>query len=160
MSRSPKADVVEMLNAALACELVSMRRFLHHHLTARCADALAAANAFLLCFGEQAALARRLVARIGQLSGRAEYGAAGLVAGKPMDETVLLPLPEMLRQDLAEARAAGLRYGRWIAGALELDATTRQLLESVREVRRRQEARLHGLHGLLAARRGPLPAAG
>lgn len=73
------ADIVRLLNGALATELVCVLRYKRHHFTATGLNAPAVAAEFMVHANEEAGHADRLAARIVQLGGEPDFSPEGLL---------------------------------------------------------------------------------
>ena len=122
--------VIDVLNEALVAELVCVRRYKQHHVTADRIAAKEVAQEFLEHAGEEQQHADWIARRIVQLGGSPTRGAAGLAASCS-EHAGQASLPDMLREDLRAEDIAIESYAdikRWLGND---DFTTRTLIESI-----------------------------
>ncbi|WP_419996981.1 ferritin-like domain-containing protein [Streptomyces boninensis] len=123
--------VIELLNTALATELVCVLRYRQHHFAAKGLDAEPVATEFMEHSQEEQAHADQLAARITQLGGTPEMDPAK-VAGRAHSEYVASDdLTEMIRENLVAERIAIESYTEMINWIGTADPTTRRVLEEV-----------------------------
>jgi bacterioferritin len=125
------ADIVRLLNGALATELVCVLRYKRHHFTATGLNAPAVADEFMAHANEEASHADRLAARIVQLGGEPDFSPDGLLARSHAAYDAALDLKCMLRANLLAERVAVESYRQMIALVADKDPTTRRLLEDI-----------------------------
>ena len=125
------ADIVRLLNGALATELVCVLRYKRHHFTATGLNAPAVAAEFMVHANEEAAHADRLAARIVQLGGEPDFSPEGLLDRSHAGYDAALDLKSMLRANLLAERVAVGLYRQMIALVADKDPTTRRLLEDI-----------------------------
>lgn len=138
--------VVEVLNEALATELVCVLRYKNHYYAATGLHAEPVAAEFLEHATEEQDHADRIAARIAQLGGEPDYDPATLLSRSHSEYTTSDDLLEMVREDLVAERIAIASYAEIIAWLGEKDPTTRRLMESVLE---KEEEHADDLRGLL-----------
>jgi bacterioferritin len=129
-----KADVTrvcEVLNEALATELVCVLRYKRHYFTATGIHAQTVAAEFQQHATEEQQHADWLAERITQLGGSPNFNPVGLVerAHSEYDEKELLI--DMIREDLIAERIAIDSYGEIIRWLGTDDPTTRILMENI-----------------------------
>lgn len=123
--------VVEVLNEALATELVCVLRYRAHYYRASGLAAKSVAQEFDEHANEEEEHAQRIAARITQLHGTANFNPAGLAERSHSDYDSGGTLVEMLEEDLVAERIAIEVYSeivRWIGDA---DPTTRMLIQDI-----------------------------
>lgn len=123
--------VIELLNAALATELVCALRYRQHALVANGIDANPVAAEFLLHSNEELAHADRLARRIVQLGGTPEMDPAKLTARSHAEYVAGDSLKEMIRENLVAERIAIESYREMIQFVGSKDSTTRIMLEGI-----------------------------
>lgn len=126
-----REQVVELLNGALATEMVCVLRYRRHHFTA---DGLAApkiAEEFLVHANEELAHADRLARRIVQLGGRPDYAPDSLLARSHAGYDESTDLKDMMRADLVAERVAIESYSQMIVMMGSRDPATRRLFEDI-----------------------------
>jgi bacterioferritin len=139
--------VIEVLNSALATEIVCVLRYKRHYFTAEGMKALPVAAEFLQHAVEEQDHADRLATRIVQLQGEPDLNPESLVARSHSEYAEGKDLAEMIREDLVAERIAISSYQeivRWLGDA---DSTTRRLFEAILEV---EEEHAEDLSSLLA----------
>ncbi|MFB9886014.1 ferritin-like domain-containing protein [Balneatrix alpica] len=123
--------VVQLLNQALATELVCVLRYRRHHFTAAGMDAVSIADEFLVHANQELAHADRLAERIVQLGGEPDFNPAALLPQAHADYDDSLELTAMIEANLAAERVAVEAYRQMIERVADKDPTTRRLLESI-----------------------------
>jgi bacterioferritin len=124
-------DIVKLLNAALATELVCVLRYKRHHFTARGLASPAVAEEFMVHANEEAAHADRIAERIVQLGGEPDFAPATLLERSHADYDESRDLKAMVRANLVAERVAVETYRQMIQLIGDKDPTTRRLLEQV-----------------------------
>lgn len=125
------AEVVRLLNAALATELVCVLRYKRHHFTASGLSSPAVAAEFMVHANEEAAHADRLAGRIVQLGGEPDFHPNHLLERSHADYDESRELMAMVRANLVAERVAVETYRQMIQLIGEKDPTTRRLLEDI-----------------------------
>ena len=124
-------EIVRLLNAALATELVCVLRYKRHHFTARGLASPAVAEEFMVHASEEAAHADRIAERIVQLGGEPDFAPATLLQRSHADYDESRELKAMVRANLVAERVAVETYRQMIQLIGDKDPTTRRLLEDV-----------------------------
>jgi bacterioferritin len=140
-------DIVQLLNDALATELVCILRYKRHYFTA---DGLASpqiAAEFLEHANEEAAHADKIAKRIVQLGGEPDFAPDGLSARSHADYDASTDLRQMLSANLVAERIAVEAYRQMVDLIGDKDPTTRRMLE---EILRDEEEHADELRDLLA----------
>jgi bacterioferritin len=123
--------VIEVMNEALATEIVCWLRYKRHYFTAQGLNAQAAAAEFLQHANEEAGHADQLALRITQLRGEPNFNPDGLTARSHAEYVEGNTLEEMLREDLVAERIAIESYNEIIRWLGDKDPTTRNLFETI-----------------------------
>lgn len=124
-------DVVQLLNDALATELVCVLRYKRHHFTAKGLAAPAVADEFMVHANEEAAHADRIAERIVQLGGEPDFAPDSLSRRSHADYDQSEELKAMVRANLVAERVAVETYRQMIQLIGDKDPTTRRLLEDI-----------------------------
>jgi len=131
-SSSPwREQIIELLNASLATELVCVLRYKRHHYTASGIDSPAIAAEFMVHAQEEAAHADRIAERIVQLGGEPDFCPARLLERSHADYDESTDLKTMVRANLVAERVAVEVYRQMIALIGDKDPTTRRMLEDI-----------------------------
>lgn len=125
------AIAIELLNTALATELICVLRYRQHALMASGIDAEPVAAEFLVHSNEELAHADLLAKRIVQLGGRPQMDPAGLSARSHAEYVVCDDLKQMILENLVAERIAIDSYRELIHFFGDKDSTTRVLLEGI-----------------------------
>jgi bacterioferritin len=123
--------VIEVLNAALATELVCVLRYRQHHFAAKGLDAEPVAAEFLVHATEEQDHADRLAARIAQLGGTPDMDPDTLTARAHSEYETSENLVEMIRENLVAERVAIASYTEIVGWLGTNDPTTRRLIEDI-----------------------------
>lgn len=123
--------VLELLNEALATELVCVLRYRRHHFMARGIHAKSIADEFLAHSNEEQGHADQLAARIVQLGGAPEFGPDGLSARSHAEYVAGNTLVEMIQEDLVAERIAIDSYRELIQYLGNQDPTTSHMLRAI-----------------------------
>jgi len=123
--------VIQVLNEALATELVCVLRYKRHFYMAEGINSGSVAAEFLQHATEEQGHADQIAARIVQLQGEPDFNPATLVARSHAEYVEGRDLVDMITEDLVAERIAIASYGeivRWIG---DTDITTRRLMEQI-----------------------------
>ena len=123
--------VVDVLNEALATELVCVLRYKRHYYTATGLNAAPVAAEFLQHANEEQVHADQLALRITQLQGEPNFDPAGLSERSHSEYDDSASLLDMVREDLIAERVAIESYSEIIRWLADKDPTTRRLLEDI-----------------------------
>jgi len=123
--------VIDVLNQALATELVCVLRYKRHYFTASGSNAAAAAAEFLQHATEEQGHADQLAARITQLQGKPDFNPETLTTRSHAEYDDSAELQDMIREDLVAERVAIASYTEIINWLGTGDPTSRRLLEEI-----------------------------
>ncbi len=126
-----REQVIAVLNAALATELVCVLRYKNHHFMATGIHAQSVAQEFLEHASEEQAHADSIAGRINQLGGVPNFNPEGLVTRSHSEYHEGTTIEAMLRENLVAERIAIETYAyivRWLG---DDDTTTRRLIEDI-----------------------------
>ena len=129
--RADRQKVVQLLNEALATEVVCVLRYRHNYFVARGLKAKVAAAEFLEHANEELAHADSLCERIVQLGGEPDLNPETLTGRSHAEYRIGKTLVEMIRENLVAERIAIESYREMAQYVGEDDPTTRRLLESI-----------------------------
>jgi bacterioferritin len=125
--------VINVLQEALATELVCILRYKRHYFTASGLQAPAIAAEFLQHATEEEAHADLLAGRIAQLGGAPDFNPDTLTTRSHAQYDESLGLLDMVKEDLVAERVAIASYAEVIQWLGHGDPTTRRMLESILE---------------------------
>ncbi len=131
--RADRQKVIQLLNEALATEIVCVLRYRQNYFAARGLKAKVAATEFLEHANEELAHADSLCERIIQLGGDPDLDPQTITARSHAEYRIGKTLPEMIRENLVAERIAIDSYREMALYVGEEDPTTRRLLESILE---------------------------
>jgi bacterioferritin len=131
--RANREVVINILNEALATELVCVLRYKRHFYMAQGIDSANAAQEFLQHAVEEQGHADQISLRITQLGGAPDYSPASLAERSHSQYVEGKGLADMIREDLVAERIAIESYTEMIRYVGEDDITTRRMLESILE---------------------------
>jgi bacterioferritin len=126
-----REKVVELLNQALATELVCVLRYRHDYFMARGLDSKPAADEFLEHADQELAHADRIAERIVQLGGEPRFEPDGLTSRSHSEYRTGKTLAEAIRENLVAERIAIDSYREMAQFVGENDPTTRRMLEEI-----------------------------
>lgn len=126
-----KAEAVNLLNGALATEIVCVLRYRFHYFMASGIHREGAAAEFIQHSNEELGHADLLAERINQLGGKPEMDPVKIAAASHSEYVEGTSLEDMLREDLVAERIAIQTYREMIDHFGEKDPTTRRLLETI-----------------------------
>jgi len=126
-----RGRVVEVLNEALATELVCYLRYKRHYFMARGIIAEAAAAEFLQHATEEQGHADQIALRIIQLQGEPNFDPDGITSRSHAEYVEGASLTDMIREDLVAERVAIESYSEIIRWLDDNDPTTRNLMETI-----------------------------
>jgi bacterioferritin len=123
--------VIDVLQEALATELVCTLRYRQHHHTARGMNAEPIAAEFLQHSIEELDHAERIAARIAQLGGAPDMDPSHLTGRAHSEYRTASSLREMVEENLVAERIAIASYTEVVAWLGTGDPTTRRMLEDI-----------------------------
>jgi bacterioferritin len=126
-----RARVIEVLNEALATELVCVLRYKRHFYTATGLNASPVAAEFLQHATEEQAHADQIALRITQLQGEPNFDPEGLAGRSHSEYDASTDLLAMVKEDLVAERVAIESYSEIIRWLGDKDSTTRRMLEDI-----------------------------
>lgn len=124
-------EVVQLLNEALATELVCVLRYKRHHYMAQGLKARFAADEFLEHAQQEQAHADRIAERIVQLGGEPDFDPDSLTRRSHAQYHAGTDLREMLYEDLVAERVAIESYRELVRFLGDRDPTTRRMIEEI-----------------------------
>lgn len=139
--------VVEVLNAALATEIVCVLRYKRHYYMAQGIASDSVKTEFAEHATEEQEHADRIAERIVQLGGKPDFNPETLTARSHSEYKEGDSLVQMLREDLVAERVAVESYREivdWLQGK---DSTTKRMLEDILAV---EEEHAEDIQSLLA----------
>lgn len=125
------AIAIDVLNAALATELLCVLRYRRHHFSATGINAEPIAQEFLAHSNEELGHADQLARRIIQLGGQPDYSPDSLTARSHAEYVTCDSLEDMIRENLVAERIAIESYREMVRYFSDRDPTTRTLLEGI-----------------------------
>ena len=129
--RGDVSTVIELLNQALATELVCVLRYKRHYFMASGIHAQAVAAEFLEHANEEQGHADQLAERITQLGGAPDFSPQGLATRSHSEYVEGTTLIDMLQEDLVAERVAIESYSEMVRYIGDNDPTTRRMLEGI-----------------------------
>lgn len=126
-------DIVQLLNDALATELVCVLRYRRHYFTAKGVSSPAIADEFLVHATEELAHADKLAERICQLGGDPDFTPSSLEGRSHAQYDDSADLQSMIKANLIAERIAVESYRQMIVLIGDKDPTTRRILTEILE---------------------------
>ena len=126
----PKA-AVQVLNDALATEIVCVLRYRRHYFMAKGIHAGPVKQEFLEHANEEQAHADRIAERIVQLGGEPNFSPEGLLSRSHSEYVEGDTLVDMITEDLVAERVAIDSYREMVEYFKGFDTTTRKMLEEI-----------------------------
>ncbi|MEW5836316.1 MAG: DUF892 family protein [Pseudomonadota bacterium] len=123
--------VVNLLDEALATEIVCVLRYKRHHFMASGINARSIAAEFLEHANEEQSHADRIADRITQLDGAPNFNPEGLLTRAHADYVEGEDLVDMIKEDLVAERIAIDSYRAIIRFLGNDDPTTRRMMEEI-----------------------------
>ena len=152
--------VLQLLNEALATELVCTLRYRRHYFMAQGLASESVKQEFLEHAREEQEHADRIAARIVQLEGEPDFDPRGLADRSYAEYVVGDSLESMIREDLVAERVAIDSYREMINYIGTRDSTTRRMLEEIlAKEEEHAEDMASMLHGVGSAKSNGMPAA-
>ena len=126
-----RKQVIEVLNEALATEIVCVLRYKRHYFMADGINAGPVAAEFLQHANEELAHADRIALRITQLQGEPNFSPVGIADRSHAEYVEGDTLVDMIKEDLVAERIAIESYAEVIQWLGDKDPTTRRLMEDI-----------------------------
>ena len=126
-----REEIIRLLNASLATELVCVLRYKRHYFMASGVKAQIAAEEFLEHATQEAEHADKLAERIVQLGGEPEFNPDLLSKNAHAQYVAGKTLKEMVYEDLVAERIAVDSYREIIQYIGDKDPTTRRIFEDI-----------------------------
>ena len=126
-----REEIIRLLNASLATELVCVLRYKRHYFMASGIKAAVAAQEFLEHATQEAEHADKLAERLVQLGGEPEFNPDLLSKNSHAQYVAGKDLKEMVYEDLVAERIAVDSYREIIQYIGDKDPTTRRLFEEI-----------------------------
>ncbi|MGH9137595.1 MAG: ferritin-like domain-containing protein [Acidimicrobiales bacterium] len=126
-----RARVVDVLNEALATEIVCVLRYKRHYYMAQGLSAGPVADEFLQHANDELQHADQIALRITQLQGEPNFSPAGLTDRSHSEYVEGDGLVDMIREDLVAERVAIESYAEIIRWLGDKDPTTRRMMEDI-----------------------------
>lgn len=126
-----RETVIQLLNEALATELVCVLRYRHDHFMARGLAGQAAADEFLEHANDELRHADQIAGRIVQLGGEPLFDPGGLTTRSHAEYRIGRTLQEAIHENLVAERIAIDSYREMIQFIEDSDPTTRRMLEEI-----------------------------
>ena len=152
-----REKVIELLNEALATELVCVLRYRHDYFMARGLESKIAADEFLEHANEELVHADRIAERIVQLGGEPRFEPDELTSRSHSEYRTGKTLEEAIRENLVAERIAIDSYREMIQFLGDSDSTTRRMLEEILEVEEEHADDLADLISTQSGSRGTSP---
>ncbi len=124
-------QVCQVLNDALATEIVCVLRYKRHYFMAQGITSESVKAEFLAHAGEEQAHADEIAGRIVQLGGEPDFDPSSLAARSHAEYVTGSTLRDMIREDLIAERIAIESYREIIAWLAGRDSTTRKMMEGI-----------------------------
>jgi bacterioferritin len=126
-----RAEVLKLLNQALATEIVCVLRYRRHHFMARGIDGKTIADEFLVHSNQEQGHADLIAERIVQLGGEPDFAPDSLSGRSHAEYIAGETLTEMIKEDLVAERIAIDSYREMIQYLGDQDPTTSQMLKQI-----------------------------
>jgi len=123
--------VCQVLNDALATEIVCVLRYKRHYFMAQGIHSESVKEEFLQHAGEEQAHADEIAQRIVQLGGEPDFDPAGLASRSRSEYMAGTALRDMIREDLVAERIAIETYREIVEWLRGRDPTTRRIVEEI-----------------------------
>lgn len=142
-----RKPLINILNDALATELVCMLRYTRHYFMAKGIHAESVKAEFLAHANEELAHAHRIAKRIVVLGGEPNFSPDGLSARSHAEYVEGDTLNSMIKENLIAERIAIDSYRETITRLGDTDSTTRRMLEEILASEEEHADELAGLLG-------------
>ena len=124
-------QTVDILNEALATEIVCVLRYMHHYFMATGVHAMAVRDEFKEHADAEREHADKIADRIQQLGGKPDFNPASLVARSASQYAEGKSLSDMIKEDLIAERIVIEVYQKMIRHFGDHDPTTRVMIEGI-----------------------------
>jgi bacterioferritin len=121
----------QLLNEALATEIICVLRYTHHAMTVKGIDYHPVRDEFLEHAQQEQIHMQTIAERIDQLGGNPDFNPASVINNAAIEYTNDRSLMDMLKSDLIAERVAIILYKKLITWFGDKDPTTRVMLESI-----------------------------
>jgi len=145
--RADRKRVVDVLNEALATEIVCTLRYKRHYYAAKGIHSESVKKEFWQHALEEQAHADEIAERINQLGGEPNFNPEGLAKRSHSEYAEGNDLASMIREDLVAERIAIESYSEIVRWLGEDDPTTRKLME---DILKKEEEHANDMVDLLA----------
>jgi len=129
--RADRQVVIDLLNQALATELVCILRYKRHYFMASGINSEAVAKEFAQHAKEEQGHADEIAERITELDGEPDFDPQGLAMRSHAEYAPGTSLIDMIKEDLIAERVAIDSYTDMIRYIADNDITTRRMLETI-----------------------------
>src|SRR6476659_2392383 len=126
-----RQQAINLLNEALATEIVCVLRYRRHYFMAQCIHSDPIATEFLTHANEEQGHADQIAGRIVQLGGSPNFNPEGILSRSHSEYVEGQNLVDMIKEDLIAERVAIDSYTDMIRYIGDNDITTRRMLESI-----------------------------
>jgi bacterioferritin len=126
-----REDIVKLLNASLATELVCVLRYRRHHFTAKGIESGPIAAEFMVHAMQEQAHADKIAERIVQLGGSPCFNPDQLTKLSHAEYDESEGIRDMIKANLVAERIAVEAYSQMVKLIGDKDPTTRQMIESI-----------------------------
>lgn len=126
-----RTEVLALLNAALATEIVCVLRYRRHYFMARGIQAKSIADEFMVHANEELGHADQIAERIVQLGGEPDFAPTNLVNRSHAEYKTGINLIDMIMEDLVAERIAIDSYREFIKYLGDQDSTTSDMLKGI-----------------------------
>ncbi len=126
-----REKILELLNEALATEMVCVMRYRHDYYVARGIQAKAAATEFMEHANEELGHADKIAERIVQLGGEPDFNPDTLTKRSHAEYRIGKTIQEAIKENLVAERIAIESYREMVQYIGESDPTTRRMLEEI-----------------------------
>ncbi len=124
-------QTIDILNDALATEIVCVLRYMHHYFMATGVHGMSVRDEFKEHADAEREHADKIADRIQQLGGKPDYNPASLVQRSASQYAEGNTLADMIREDLIAERIVIEVYQRMIRHFADNDPTTRVMIEGI-----------------------------
>jgi bacterioferritin len=129
--RADREKVIEILNVALATEIVCVLRYKRHYFMATGINSESVAQEFLEHANDEQGHADQIAVRITQLGGEPDLDPKNLASKSHSEYVPGKTLADMIREDLIAERIAIQSYGEIVRYLGDKDPTTRRIMEGI-----------------------------